>query len=155
MVVDNMAVFPKYTIKITKPNVKKNRNHIMSDGISDGKIEPAETMPFFMDNEDILVFNDEEKEKVTKYLGNIGINYSVKNNEINSNIMDKAKNIKYNSRTEVLKHIDEDIEPQSMFLPNLVKRLEKRNQEIEAEITRVKNDVSAMKKERGDMNGNL
>ena len=114
--------------------------------------EMPHELPFQVESEGVICYSEEEAENAKKALDKLGISYTVKQLKTTSGVKEKAKGIKYASRSEAIKHLQEYIEPESMLIPNLIKRLEKaekRNQELEAEITRVKNDVSAMKKERG------
>lgn len=90
--------------------------------------------PFKNSEEGIYCYSDKEKEVNISLLKKRSILYTLKEVKSQSNIESKTKGIKYNNRSEVLRHIENDETPESLIIPKLLERLHKAEQkELELE----------------------
>ena len=75
-------------------------------------------------NKKIICYSSDEKDQVIKILNSFNINHTIEYFNYSATLKKKTQGIKYASRSEAIKHIEEDAEPKSQIIPNLEKRLQ-------------------------------
>jgi hypothetical protein len=78
-------------------------------------------LPFQIETEGVVCYSAEEVEKVKIILDKLKIEYTIETIIFDEKQKEKTNNIKYTSRSEAIKHIQEDAEPQSQVIPNIKK----------------------------------
>lgn len=104
-VVDGQAIFPLYFIKF---QLVEN-NDLVSKMIS----------RFQYEDNGIVCYSEDELQQVINFLIELNLEYIIENLVYDNSFKLKTENIKYSSRAEVLKHINNNIEPESQKIPNL------------------------------------
>ncbi|MCE5220058.1 MAG: hypothetical protein LLF98_02020 [Clostridium sp.] len=77
-----------------------------------------ELLKFSIANNNIAIFEEYEYNLVLNILNNNNISFSYTELDY-LNYKEKTKDIKFNSRTELLKYLQEDVEPESQIISNL------------------------------------
>lgn len=95
-----------------------------------------------LEKDGIVCYSDEEKDNIVNKLKELNITYTIEELNHDPVCKEKCKDLKYNSRSEAIKHLLDDMEPECQKIPNLMKRLEQK----EKELTDTKLEMENMKK---------
>lgn len=104
------------------------------------------------DNNKIVCYNLQEKDNTIEMINKRKLKYTIEGTAIEQGIKNKVKNIKYQNDIEAMDHIQNNIEPESQRIPNLLKRLdeaEAKNRLISdliARLEKTENEVNSLKK---------
>jgi len=113
-VLDGEAIFASYLIKAT-----------IDDSIKKDKLRS-----FSVSDEGIIIFPFDDILQAEWVLREYNIPYTIEPISYKDELKEKAKGLKYASRTEALQHLIEDIEPEGHMILNLKKKLEEKDQEL-------------------------
>ena len=108
---DRKALFATHFIRAAIPDVAR------------------EDIPLQVEPDGIVCCHPDELEQGKAQLDKLNIPYTIEALPEPTTLNDKAKGIKYASRTEALEHLVNDKEPASQVMPNLLKRVEKAEKE--------------------------
>lgn len=98
---------------------------------------------FQWEPEGIVCFSDEERQRAESELTEESIEYNVESIMFPQEVMDKAKGVKYASRTEAIQHLQSEIdEVESQIIDNL----KKRNKELEYKLSSTKESLKQTEK---------
>ena len=117
-----------------------------------GKYKFDSSFPFHVEDSQIVCYTGDEKNNVIAYLDKQKIDYTIEKLFTDAEIINKTKDILYQTPDEVRDHILHNIEPESQLIPNLLKRLkdsEEKDQLIHELTTRlesVEREISSIKK---------
>lgn len=118
--------------------------------------------PFQVEKDGIVVYPGQNILEVEWILQELKILYTVEKLQHKPEHITKAKNVKYGSRTEAIKNLLEDTEPESQIIPNLKNKLDEKENKIKnlenklqekdnqinnllSEFSKIKNDVAILK----------
>ncbi len=71
----------------------------------------------------IIIYTEEELSHVINILNNLKIPFTTEQQIIPQELLDKLNNIKFNSRSEAIRYIDNNKIPESEIIPTLAKKL--------------------------------
>lgn len=87
--------------------------------------------PFDFDESGILCFTEKELERAEAYLKDQGISYKIDELPAPPGF-EKTVGVKYASRSEAIRHIQDNVEPESLVIPQLQARLRAAEDKAEA-----------------------
>lgn len=102
-IVDGISIFPLYLVNINKDFFKDN----------------FEMFELDYDNNCIICYNQREVDYIINKCQELNINYTMEDYIVEQSIKDKTKDIKYQSKTECLRHIFDNKEPEEQKIPNI------------------------------------
>jgi hypothetical protein len=76
-------------------------------------------IPFQIENDGVVCYSVEEKQQVENILNNYNITFTTEVLSFTEEQKNKVQGIKYNSRSEAIKHLLEDEEPKDQIIVNL------------------------------------
>jgi hypothetical protein len=127
---DGKTIFATHLIRFTQPEEYDYKFH--EELVRCYQLEP----------EGFVAYDFDEAQLIVEDLKMCGIcDAVIEDIIIPSTYIDKVKDVKYASRTEALKHLIENVEPESMITPNLKKKL----QEKEDRIVQLTNELNLLK----------
>lgn len=113
--------------------------HLVQAVIPEGVREKL--TPFQLESDGVVCYSQREADEVANILTELQVPHTVQVLSHDQQHITKAQVTRYASRTEAIKHLINDEEPESMIIPNLLKRLKDK----EAQIVALKNDLALLK----------
>ena len=103
--------------------------------------EQRDIFPYQIEQDGIVCYSEQEKNQVEELLLQYNISYITEPLSFTDEQINKVKDIKYNSRTEAIKHLQDEVEePESEIIPTLKrekKELEQRLKQTESALLTV------------------
>jgi len=133
--------------------------HLIRTEIKDRELaQKLAPFPLQVEAEGIVCYSQDEAERAKKALDDLGIPYVEEELQHDQAHKEKARGVKYASRSEAIAHLVEDKEPESQVLPNLRKRLNDKDAEIaelRAEKQALRDDLNELKNDMRSIKGLL
>jgi len=126
--------------------------HFLTTTITEGMLEVNKTplRQLQIRSDGVLCFSEQEKNKAEEILIKLNIPFTVEELVFTQEQKDKVKDIKYNSRSEAIAHLQNKIEmPESEIIPFLKKERDSLKNQLDAVIIE-KDEIKAKNKQTED-----